>query len=68
MNKSKKSALSGANDGPDKADDPDKRKPEPDDPNEEVAMPPKEMPKKSHPHEEEITNYDFVADYDFIAK
>ncbi len=47
--------------------DPDERRPDPDDPNEEVAMPPKEMPKKDHEHDEEITYHDFVANYDFIA-
>lgn len=68
MKENKKNDLNKAVDEPKKADDPDKRRPDPDDPNEEVAMPPKEMPKNIHPHDEEITDYDFVANYDFIAK
>ncbi len=68
MKENKKSDLIRANDGPNEADDPNKREPEPDDPNEENAIPQKEMPKKNHPNEEEITDYDFVANYDFIAQ
>ena len=35
-------------------DDPDERRPDPDDPNEEEGMPNKEMPASDNPHREEI--------------
>jgi hypothetical protein len=51
-------------DNPDRAidkqsdkDHPDKRYPNPDDPNEEKGMPNKEMPASNNPHHEEITDY-----------
>ena len=60
MNKKKNSSLDQHSENPSKkheADDPDKRYPSPDDPNEEMGPPIKEMPIKAglqHPHEEEI--------------
>jgi len=38
-------------------DDPDKREPNPDDPNEEGGMPIKEMPASDNPHNEELLDY-----------
>jgi len=68
MREDKKGYVHQADDGPKEGDDPDKRKPSPDDPSEEIGMPPKEMPAKDHPHDEEITDYDFVKNYDFITR
>jgi hypothetical protein len=42
---------------PTRRDDPDKRYPNPDDPNEEKGMPNKEMPVRSNPHHEELLDY-----------
>lgn len=57
MKESKKEKPDQANDKPEKKDHPDKRYPNPDDPNEEGGMPSKEMPASSNPHHEEIADY-----------
>lgn len=44
-----------------KDQNPDKKQPHPDDPNEQTGPPVKEMPKKSSPHQEEILDRRFVT-------